>query len=422
MKKQLYTGLLSLAVLGFSASAWALDLNEAFFNARINDGKFKGAEADLTINNYQATLASTAFFPTASYGFGANVGTSITANSAANSRNTLNITQPIFSLEKFDQLKQARPREEFAKSLLMTFEQDLASRVYTAVSNLIVANEGLKSSETRIQNLKMQLVRATRMLELGQGTITDKRDIQTRYEQAVAGQVTFTINKRNAQMQIFTLCRIKPETTDFQLLEKHNPPQVDTFDKIMANVLENNPSLLAAKSTEEISKLDASRARNQIMPTVSLGYSRGWGGNAIDSDAMQINVSVPLDATRVISRLSADASEVKATEQRRFTEDQLLLQTNQFYESVMLGYQALQDRRLAVEAAQLSVEANQRSSKAGVRTMIEVLNSIELLFQSKNDYATTAVTVGTAYLNLLLLNATPPAEAVALTQKFLFGS
>jgi protease secretion system outer membrane protein len=223
-------------------------------------------------------------------------------------------------------------------------------------------------------------------------------------------------------MQIFTLCRIKPEASDFQLLEKHNTPQIDTFDKIMANVLENNPSLLAAKSTEEISKLDASRARNQIMPTVSLGYSRSWGGNAIDSDAMQINVSVPLDSTKVISRLSADASELKATEQRRFTEDQLLLQTNQFYESVMLGYQALQDRRLAVEAAQLSVEANERSSKAGVRTMIEVLNSIELLFQSKNDYATTAVSVGSAYLNLLLLNATPPAEAVALTQKFLFGS
>jgi protease secretion system outer membrane protein len=422
MKKQLYIGLLSLAVLGFSASVCALDLKEAFVNARINDAKFKGAEADLIINNYQATLASTAFFPTANFGYREIVDSSNVTTSPLNARSTFTVTQPIFSLEKLDQLRQSKPKEEFARALLMTNEQDLASRLYTAVSNLIIANEGLKSSETRIQNLKMQLARSTRMLELGQGTITDKRDIETRYQQAIASQVTFTINKRTAQMQIFTLCRIRPEVGDFQLLEKHQQPQVDSFDKIIANVLENNPSLMAAKSTEEISRLEASRARSQLMPTVSLGYNRSWGGNSIDTDSMQVNVSVPLDATKVIARLSADASEAKAFELRRQTEDQILLQTNQYYESVMLGYKALQDKRLAVEAAQLSVEANKRGSDAGVRTMIEVLNSIESLFLTKNEYATTAVAVGTAYLNLLLLNATPPAEAVAQTQNFLFGN
>jgi protease secretion system outer membrane protein len=422
IKKQLYFGLLSLAALGFSASVCALDLNEAFLNARINDAKFKGAEADLTINNYQATLALTAFFPTLSYSYREIIDSSMTTTSPLNARNTFTVTQPIFSLEKLDQLKQSKPREEFARSLFMTNEQDLASRLYTAVSSLIIANEALKSSDTRIQNLKMQLARSTRMLELGQGTITDKRDIETRYQQAVASRVNFMINKRTAQMQIFTLCRIQPGDGDFQLLEKHKQPQVDSFDKIIANVLENNPSLLAAKSTEEISRLEASRARSQLMPTVSLSYNQSSGGNSNDTNSMQVNVSVPLDASKVIARLSANASEAKAFEQRRQTEDQILLQTNQYYESVILGYQALKDKRLAVEAAQLSVEANERSSQAGVRTMIEVLNSIESLFQSKNDYATTAVNVGTAYLNLLLINATPPTEAVAQTQNFLFGN
>jgi protease secretion system outer membrane protein len=283
-----------------------------------------------------------------------------------------------------------------------------------------LATEFLKSSETRIQNLKKQLVRANKMLELGQGTITDKRDIETRYQQAIASQVTYTINKRTAEMQIFTLCRLKPTANDFQLLEKHLEPQVDSFDKVIANVMENNPSLQAAKATEEISKLEASRARNQMMPSLAFVYTTSWGG-ARDIESVQLNLVAPLDAAKVISRLSADASEIKAFEQKRQTEDQVLLQTNQYYESVVLGYQALQDKRLAVEAAQLSLEANERSSKAGVRTMIEVLNSIDSLFQTKNDYATTAVSVGSAFINLLLLNATPPAEAVAKTQTFLFG-
>lgn len=360
--------------------------------------------------------------PSATYSYRDNFA-STTANIAGVgvAGNTLNINQPIFSLEKFDLLKQAKPKEEYAVALLKTFEQDLASRLVTAVSNLILANEGLKSSETRIQNLKLQLTRANRMLELGQGTITDKRDIETRYQQALASQVTFTINKRNAEMQIYTLCRIRPAPEDFQLLEKHQAPKVDPIDKIIANVMSNNPNIQAARSTEEISKLEASRARNQIMPTVSLGYSRSWGGNIEDRDAMQINLSVPLDANKVISRYSADASEAKAFEIRRQTEDQVLLQTNQYYESVMLGYRALLDKRKAIEAAQLSVEANEKSAKAGVRTMIEVLNSIDALFTAKNEYATTAVNVGSALLNLQLLNATVPLEAVAETQNFLFG-
>ncbi len=417
LKIRFYVCLISLAIIGYSSAVSALDLKEAFSNAVVNDAKFKGAEADLTLNKYQATLAYTAFLPSATYGYKDTLASSAQGSSG----NTFSISQPIFSLDKYDQLKQAKPKEAYAVALLKTYEQDLAGRLFSAVSSLILANEGLKSSETRIQNLKMQLVRATKMLELGQGTVTDKRDIEARYQQAVASQLTFTINKRTAEMQIYTLCRIKPAGNDFQMLEKHLAPRIESFDKIIASVMENNPNLQVAKSTEEISRLEASRSRNQLMPTVSLGYSRAWGGNSVDNDALQVNVSVPLDATKVIARLSADASEAKAFELRRQTEDQVLLQTNQYYESVVLGYQALQDKRLVVEAAQLSVEANERSSKAGVRTMIEVLNSIDVLFQAKNDYATTAVNVGSALINLLLLNATPPAEAVAETQTFLFG-
>jgi outer membrane protein TolC len=74
-----------------------------------------------------------------------------------------------------------------------------------------------------------------------------------------------------------------------------------------------------------------------------------------------------------------------------------------------------------VEAAKLSVDANERSLTAGVRTTIEVLNSIDTLYQTRNDYSTTAVNLGNSLLNLLLISGTPPADAIAQTQAFLFG-
>ena len=96
--------------------------------------------------------------------------------------------------------------------------------------------------------------------------------------------------------------------------------------------------------------------------------------------------------------------------------------TSQLYESVVLGRDALENKRVAVEAAKLSVEANEKSLTAGVRTTIEVLNSIDTLYQARNDYATTALNLGNAYLNLLLITGEAPGDAIAQTQQFLFGT
>lgn len=96
--------------------------------------------------------------------------------------------------------------------------------------------------------------------------------------------------------------------------------------------------------------------------------------------------------------------------------------TNQLYESVVLGRDALDNKKIAVEAAKLSVEANERSLIAGVRTTIEVLNSIDTLYQARNDYVTTALNLGNAYLNLLLISGEAPSDAILQTQQFLFGT
>ena len=96
--------------------------------------------------------------------------------------------------------------------------------------------------------------------------------------------------------------------------------------------------------------------------------------------------------------------------------------TNQLFESVVLGREALDNKKVAVEAAKLSVDANERSLVAGVRTTIEVLNSIDTLYQTRNDYATTALNLGNAYLNLLLISGETPTDAIAQTQHFLFGT
>jgi outer membrane protein, protease secretion system len=393
------------------------NLNTLFSHAKVYDPKYATAKADKTLSKFQSTLAYSAFAPTL------NFDKTEYMNGTSSSLSTLTLTQPLVSMEKMDQLKEGAPKELLADAVYMTQEQDLASRVFTAVAGLITQNEAVKSNQVRVNTLKKQLDRIKRMIQLGYGTITDERDIKVRYEQAVATGVTLEINRRNAITQIMTLSRDSVLPKDFDLPESHNLAGQFDINQLMAKVQSSNPNLLAARKTEEISTLEAKRQRDQILPTLSLQQTNRWteatGGN--DSVTM-LNFSMPIDATRVIGNLSSSASEQKAVETRRQVEEQTTMLTSQLYESVVMGREALENKRVAVEAAKLSVEANEKSLTAGVRTTIEVLNSIDTLFQAKNDYATTALNLGNAYLNLLLITGEAPGDAIAQTQQFLFGA
>lgn len=421
MKKNFHQIFLGLALgLGFFASqllAAESNLNTIFSLAKINDPKYAIAGAEKTLNKFQSTLAYSAYAPTLSATFQDYVaGTSFIQN-----QNNMSVTQPLIDLEKYEQFKQGAPKEAYAEAVFMTQEQDLASRCFSATAALITQNQAVKSNNVRINTLQKQLDRIRRMIELGYGTITDERDIKVRFEQAQANGVTLELNRRNAMTQIMTLTKKTIDPRDFELPESHSLKGQFEINGLLAKVLESNPNLNAARKSEEISMLEANRARKNIYPTLSVVQGKRWGDQFNDQTTI-LTLSMPLDATRVIGGFSAGAQEEKAFETRRQVEEQTIMLTNQLYESVVLGREALDNKKVAVEAAKLSVEANERSLIAGVRTTIEVLNSIDTLYQTRNDYATTALNLGNAYLNLLLISGELPTDAIAQTQHFLFGT
>jgi outer membrane protein TolC len=383
--------------------------------AKIHDPKFRSAVAEKKLNKFQSTLAYSAYAPSI------NLSLQDSYTTGAATLNSVSITQPIVDFSKIDQLRQGAPRDTFADAIYMTQEQDLASRIYSAVANLITQNQAIKSNNIRINTLQKQLDRIARLIELGFGTVTDERDIKVRFEQAVANGVNLEINRRNAVFQIMTLTNNSIDAQSFDLPEDHQLLGEFEINALLVRVLQNNPNLIAARSTEEISILEAKRQRDQILPTISVSQTKRWG-TVFNDEITMLNFSMPLDASRVIGGLSAGANEEKAIEQRRQVEEQTKMLTNQLYESVVLGREALKNKKNAVEAAKLSVEANEKSSIAGVRTTIEVLNSIDTLYQTRNEYASVAISLGNSLLNLLLISGMPPDEAMHQTQKFLFGN
>lgn len=407
-----------LALTGSAFSAHAMDLSQAFAKAKRYDPQFQAAQAELSINQNQATVARSTFLPSVTSGY------SSTQSTANNSKSTFSVSQPILSAEKVAQYLEGKPLSQFAAATFATRELDLAQRLFTAVSKLVLANEAMAANQMRMQNLEKQAQRASRMYDLGQGSITDKRDVQVKYELARSNQLTLQINKRTAEMQIATLTGEQPEPGNFQLPPSHELESLTSLTEILDQATRSNPGLLAARSSEEVTKLEAKRAQAQVLPTLSLSYSKTWGSanNAENIDVTGLVVSMPLDSGRVLGAMNASASVAKAMETRRDAEEQTVLQVNQLYETVNIGREAVRAKRSAIEAAELSVEANTKSAQAGVRSTVEVLNAIDTLYQTKNDYAATTVSVAESLLKLLLASAQAPTAAIAQTQNFLFGN
>lgn len=415
--KTIVKNLLNWSVLAIAAAftpgAFALDLVESYQRARTYDPQFQGAVAEREANQSGAAQARTAYYPEANF-------SRTQVQTQSTPVQTITISQPLLSMDRFATYKQSAPRSELASATFQTREQELAQRVLKSVTDLIRAKEAAVLNEAKISNFERQSARAKRLFELGQGTITDLRDIQVKYEQAKANQISLMVAQQSAQRVFTSLTGIVPTPKDFLLPTTHSSFPMAGLDQFKTQLEQNNPQLLASRQSERISELEAQRVKGSMYPTVSMAMSRSTsGGNTFSNTGFTL--SLPLNAGNYYSSSTAAANAVRAKEDRRFAEEKARVELDRLYGLVAATQDAIKIKRSAIESAELSVEANQKSYDAGVRSNIDVVNSIQVLFEVKNDYVQAVTTQAENYMSLLMLAGRDPAPALGDTDKFMLG-
>lgn len=396
-----------------SVPAGAIDLVEAWDLARKHDPQFQAARAERDINLATAAQSLAAYLPQAQYQM-TNVPTE------DRTRQVVTVNQPIFSVDRYALLRQRGPRRDFAEATFDVREQDLAQRTLKAAIELIRATESLRLNEAKIAALREQSERSERLYKAGQGTLTDARDIAVRFEQAQANQVILETEQAAAQNRFEALTGVEPNVVDFRLPEQHSAVPLDDADTYLTALRQANPQIRAAQQAERIGRLDALRARGSIFPTVggAASYSRAGGDG---NNYVGLAITAPLSAGNVYQLRAANAAARRSAEERRQTEERARVDFERLYSLVQGGQRSLASTRRAVEAAELSVEANKKSYEGGVRTNVDVVNAIQVLFEVKNQYVVSATNVAENLLAMQLLAATEPRQALATTQSFLFG-
>jgi protease secretion system outer membrane protein len=406
--------LLTVCVCAFAVnSAQAVDLLMDFQKATTYDPTYQTALAELQSNKASANQSYTAYAPTANY-------STQRIQTDTSNRTTWTVTQPLINYEALSTFRMAQPRTGFAEATFLTKQQDLATRLLKAANAIILANENIKLNDSKIKSLDQQYVAAKRKLELGQGTITDQRDIEVKFAQSKSAQVGYKSQLETAAKQYAAITGERPNVSEFVLPEKHFPTPLKPALDYVDLAFQNSPSILAARYSERVAELDVQRATGSLLPTFSTSYTASKSAG-VENKYSGVVLNLPLGASTFFARQGVQANYLKSKETRRDTEEKARVDVEKLVAQIGTSFESINIQLDAIKAAELSVEANVKSYEGGVRSAVDVLNATQTVFQVKSEYVTAVTSQAENLLSLMNLTTTNPDDSLRASYKYLFS-
>jgi outer membrane protein TolC len=339
------------------------------------------------------------------------------------SRQTISITQPILSYDRWLSLQEKDPRMASAAAQLEQNQQDLALRLFRAVSTLAEAREKLVLNGASITAINNQLLSARRLLELGQGTITEVRDAEVRMAQTQSETFTLQASLATAERQYTAIVGHKPLANSYTLSNRTQPLNLPPLQDLMDRARVRNPGIRASQQATLMAEIGTRRAYAALLPSVvaTAQQSKASTGATTSGAGIALRMEIPLQAGTFFKNESAALDLKKSRQQERDTLERLDLDVERIHTQLMAVQAELSVRSAGIRAAELSLDANEQSFRGGFRTRTDVLNAIKTLFQARADYASALLRLGDNLLSLQLTSAEDLDLALRLVQDQVFS-
>jgi len=371
--------LLALGWTLFPATAAAQTFQAALSAARQVDSVYISKMADLKSRRMQASEAGTAFLPGVSVSYSKADATGSSASSRA-----VDITQPLFSVDKYLQFSSRGPLATQANAQLRLAENDLSLRVFNAMADIVRARESLRAIQVQIDGLEVQYRRAQRMRELGQGTITEVSDFEVRLAVAEGNRLNLKTTLDAARRNFTLVTHLVPDVAGMDVVA---PATTDSTDEagVLGIVRALDHSVVAARQNLELARINSRRSWAKYLPTVSAvaGYGSANGAKSTSSSRVGIVFNAPLGATPYFEQQNAAIELDRAQESLRAAEDAAVNDAANLLNALRSLKAEILARQRAVQAAQQAVEGNLKSYQGGVKTNIDVVTSFQTLADSE---------------------------------------
>jgi len=391
-------GLAGLA--GAGQSALAAPLDQVLATTYVTNPVLAAQRAQLRATDEGVPQALAGWRPTVTVSASAGRGTyfsNMVPNRFEATRNprsgALTLTQPLYSGGRtVAATAQAEASVQAERAKLRATEQSVLLASTNAYLNVVRDEQVLALSINNEQVLRRQLEATDERFRVGELTRTDLSQAEARLARAVADRIGAEGTLKTSRANYLNAVGASPDGLTLPAMPVGLPARLDDAT---ATALADNPSVVAADRAADAAREGVDVVFGELLPTVSVqaDISRTLDTGTLSSAEVYsttakevlLNLSVPLyEGGGTYARLRAAK---QTASQRRIESDQA---RRDAVESASKAWESLESARAQVRSYEAQVRASdvalagvREESKVGSRTVLDVLNAEQELFDAR---------------------------------------
>ncbi len=288
--------------------------------------------------------------------------------------------------------------KELLKAASYSKDSVIQSVFFLAVQgyyDLFGANASLEAALEAEKAAKESLNAAKTRYGIGSATPADTLQAQTAYSQATLNRIRAQGNVKNAQGNLANILGIMPDTP-LQLVAPSVIVPPETFEKaistLMQEALKTRPDLKAAQAKIQAYRANIEAAKAENKPSISLSAGVGYTDSSVlepyRSSNVGLYVSVPIFNgyhTKYKVQAAQEQLKLSQAEYEKLSQD-ISLEVYQTYQTLLSETSAVRTAQDLVASANASYELALGRYKAGVGTILDLLNAQSALSSAKQQY------------------------------------
>lgn len=413
--------------LGLSTHSYATDLMDIYQQALESDPIFKNAYDTYMANAEAVPQARAALLPQLNINgqlsrnlLHLNDGIFTISDDYYNATNwQITASQALFNYKSWAKVRQAKAYVKAAQATFNDAAQDLMLRTAKAYFDVLYAQDTLDFARAKKRANKRQYEQAQQRFNVGLDAVTSVYEAKAAYDQSVATVIAAKNNKTNQYENLRKLTNhvyemLAPLRNSRIPLAKPEPNNADTW---VDTGLKQNYKLFAAKFNMEVSRENMKALSAGNWPTISLQGNKTQTHNEVNAfnnpilprNQTQANVALALNfpvfqggLVRSQTR-QAQHNFQASSEQMEQAYRNVVVNSRIAFNTIKDGISKVKADRQTVISQQNSLESTEAQFEVGTRTMVDVTNAQQRLFEAQQQLANDQYNLINAVLTLKYL-------------------
>lgn len=432
----------ALALLGIawqlasSAPAWAngpaglpqaagrpaLTLSEAWRQAMQNDPSYQAAISEREAGQANRAIGRAGLLPQVNASLGRSkihgyvdtpgaCGPVCTDLDYMSRINEIRATQTVFNWSRIAEYRQGHARADYSLALFDTKAEDTSIRLANRYFQALLADENVALATSKLRANEKQVDIAQRRFEGGDGTLPEIREARSRRDLARADLIRAEDGRIVARRELQEMVGHAPAR--LATLKRNFEPQplVPASEaEWLAIAMTGNPEIRSAAQNLRVASHEIDRTAGGHLPALNLVAARrnvdaetiSTRDQSSNTTAIGIEVSLPIYAGGLVSAQVRQArhNHERSAQELAAARERVAVEVTRQYQGIVTGARRIAALVQAVASTEEALKATEMGHRLGTRTILDVLDAEDRVFQSRLDLTQARLQYTLAHLSL----------------------